>query len=570
MTTGKRLALAWTLAIAPAAWAQLPPATVPSLDQLRRPGDLPLFVPDPGPPPKAPALTTPPPSPEAPSLSQGARVLARGFRFRGNTVMLDAELQSIAAPFVDRALDNADLDDLRLRITRHYVDAGYINSGAVIPDQDATGGIITFDIIEGRLSEIAVGGNNRFRSGYIADRLALGAGPVLNVNRLQERMQLMLQDPQIERISAELAPGTERGEAVLRADVTGTSPFFGGLRLSNERSPAVGADQAELLFGTRNMLGHGETLTLQAATTSGLDDYSAGFTVPVSARGTLVQARYQRTHSRIVEAPFDALDIAARSHSWELGLVHPLIAHPQRSLAASALVANRSTRSFFLDRPSPFIPGAPDGRTKVSALRLGLDWVDRATERVFAARGLLSFGLDAFGATVGGGFPDSRFTALLAQAQWVQQVSSGAGLWVLRAEAQFADSALLGSEKYSLGGIDSVRGYRKDLLVRDSGKFGSIEYRHTIARVPVRANADSSEGAIRIAVFADAGQARDKNGVNPGPSYIAAVGPGLRWEPAAGFDVQLYYGAALKNVPTPTRTSQDRGWHLRAAFTKAF
>ena len=44
----------------------------------------------------------------------------------------------------------------------------------------------------------------------------MDAGPPLNVNRLQERMQLMLQDPVIERLSGELGPGVGRGEAVLR------------------------------------------------------------------------------------------------------------------------------------------------------------------------------------------------------------------------------------------------------------------------------------------------------------------------------------------------------------------
>jgi len=508
--------------------------------------------------------------PTGPVLSQGARVFARAFRFTGNTVVPDADLQALAAPFLGRELGNADLDDLRVRITRHYVDAGYINSGAVVPDQDVTGGITTFEIVEGRLGSIAVGGNNRFREGYLSERLALGAGPVLNVARLQERMQLLLQDPQIERIAAELAPGTQPGEAVLRADVTGASPFIAGFTASNERSPIVGADQAEVFFGTRNLLGYGETLTLRAAATSGLDDYSAAMTLPLTARGTLLQARYERTYSRVVEAPFDQLDIGARSRSWEVGIAHPLLAHPQRSLMASALLANRSTRSLFLGQPSPFIPGAPDGRTTVSVLRLGLEWVDRSATQVIAARTLLSHGLDAFGATVGDGYPDSRFNTLLAQFQWVSQAFSGAGQWVVRAEAQIADSPLLGSEKYAIGGMDSVRGYRRDLLVRDNGWLGSIEYRHLIAHLPLRERAGAGEGAVRAALFADFGQGRDNSGTNPGPSFLASIGPGLRWEALPWLELQAYWGFALKDSTTPTRTSQDRGLHVRLRAVKAF
>ncbi len=565
-------ALACALAVAPTAVAQIPPRIAPPIEQLPRPRDILPLVPEPEPPPKAPEIKAPPPriEPEAPALSQGARVFARAFRFTGNTVVPEAELQSLAASYLGRELGNAELEDLRLRITRHYVDAGYVNSGAVIPDQDVSTGIINLEIVEGRLSEIVVGGNNRFRPGYLRDRLALGAEPVLNVNQLQERMQLMLQDPQIERIAAELAPGTQRGEAVLRTEVSGAPPFIAGLTLSNDRSPVVGANQAELLFGTRNLLGLGETLTLRSATTSGVDDYFAGLALPITATGTVLQARYQSTRSRVVEAPFDQLDISAQSTSSDIVLSHPLIEHPQRWLIASALVSKRSTQNMFLGEPSPFIPGAPDGRVNVSVLRLGLDWVDRSIERVVAARTLLSVGLNAFGSTVGDGFPDSRFTAALAQFQWVQRAFAGAGQFVLRAEAQVTDDALPGMEKYSLGGMDSVRGYRKDQFVRDNGWFGSIEYRHVIGRLALREGAGAGEGVIRVALFADAGQARDHDGPPTNPSYLASVGPGLRWEAVPGFEAVVYWGSALTNVVTPTQTSQDRGWHFRVGYSRPF
>ncbi len=558
------------MAAATETFAQVPPAIAPPLDQLKRPSDLPL--PEPPPVPKAPGITVPAPLtlPEAPALSQGARVYVRAFRFAGNTVVPEDELQAIAAPFLGRELGNAELEDLRLRLTRRYVEAGYINSGAVIPDQDVTGGIITFEIIEGRLSEIVVGGDNRFREGYLRDRLALGAEPVLNVNLLQERMQLLLQDPQIERIAAELAPGTQRGEAVLRADMTGAPPFIAGLTLSNDRSPIVGANQAELMFGTRNLLGLGEALTLRSAFTSGVEDYFAGFAIPLNASGTLLQARYQRTHSQVVEAPFDQLDISARSNSFELVLSHPLIEHPQRWLVGSTVLAKRSTQNYFLGQPSPFIPGAPDGRIDTSVMRLGLDSVDRSIEHVVSARALLSVGIDAFGATVGDDFPDSRFTVFLAQFQWLQRAFSADGQLVLRAEAQIADDELPSMEKYSLGGMDSVRGYRKDQFVRDNGWFASIEYRHLISRLALREGAGAGEGAVRVALFADAGQARDHDGPPTKPKYLASVGPGLRWEAVPGFEAVVYWGLALTNVVTLTQTSQDRGWHVRVGYNRPF
>src|SRR5262245_4705408 len=124
-----------------AAPASLPAQiTIPSIppDQLPRPSDQPLPAPPPVV-PKPPILLPPPPAPDAPALSRGVRVVAKGFRFVGNTIVPEEELQAIAAPYVGRELGNAELESLRLALTRRYVEAGYINSGAVIPDQDVSG-----------------------------------------------------------------------------------------------------------------------------------------------------------------------------------------------------------------------------------------------------------------------------------------------------------------------------------------------------------------------------------------------------------------------------------------------
>ena len=136
-----------------------------------------------------------------------------------------------------------------------------------------------------------VGGANGFRAPYLQDRLALGAGPPLNVNELQERMQLMLQDPQIANMSAELAPGVERGDAVLRVDVTEAKRYTDRPKVSDNRSPVVGQNEIEGFFSARNVLGFGESLALRAGATQGLNDYSAVFAFPLSARGTLLTIR---------------------------------------------------------------------------------------------------------------------------------------------------------------------------------------------------------------------------------------------------------------------------------------
>jgi len=546
--------------------------TIPSipLDQLPRPSDQPL----PKPPPVVPKpeiVLPPAPAPGAPALSRGARVLAKQFRFVGNTVVPTEELEAIAAPYVGRDLGNAELEELRVALTRRYIEAGYINSGAVIPDQDVSDGAITFRIVEGRLSEIVVGGENGFRPWYLQDRLALGAGPPLNVNDLQERMQIMLQDPQIANMSAELAPGVERGDAVLRVDVTEAKRYSVGLKISDNRSPVVGQNEIEGFFTARNVFGIGESFAFRAGATQGLDDYSAIFAVPVSARGTLLTVRWDHTNSRVIEAPLSQLDIGANSTAWDVTLSHPLYERLSRVINGSVTLAQRNTYSTFLGEPSPFIPGAPDGRTRISVVRFGLDGVERTQTDVIAARVLLSLGVDALNSTIVSDpdLPDSRFTALLGQFQWVRLLSREAQL-LFRADGQWSNNPLLGSEKYSIGGMDSVRSYRRDYAIRDKGWFSSLELRYQVASVPVRANPAPNEGAIRLAAFVDYAQAWDVNGPGSTVTKIGGAGPGIRWEPAPGSELAFYWGIRLTNAPPPANTMPDRGLYFRMLLSYAF
>ena len=101
---------------------------------------------------------------------------------------------------------------MRLALTRLYIDAGYINSGAVIPDQTVRDGVITMQIIEGELTAIDITGNRWFRTNYLRQRLALDLASPLNIASLQQRLQFLQQDARIARLDAELAPGVQRGE----------------------------------------------------------------------------------------------------------------------------------------------------------------------------------------------------------------------------------------------------------------------------------------------------------------------------------------------------------------------
>jgi hemolysin activation/secretion protein len=536
--------------------------------QQPRPGDRRLELPDIEPLPKGPDFklpTVPKVKPEAP-LSSGPRFLLKGVRFEGNTVFSDADLIAVAAPFIDRPVSTEDIERLRRELTLHYIDAGYVNSGLVLPDQRVIDGVVVFQIVEGELTNIEITGTETMRPFYVRDRLSLGAGPPLNVKRLQERFRILMEDPLIDRLDAELGPGEQPGESVLKVDVSEPPVLRTFIGFDNARSPSVGAEGGTVDIGFRNLIGIGETMSFGVTKSEGLFDSTIRASAPLNAHDTRLSFNFERSKSDVVERPFNIVDIENESDDYELELRHPFYRAPGQEFATGLQIAYRTSTTTLLGDRFSFSPGVDDGRSRVWVARLVSDWLDRSADAVFAVRSTVSLGLDIFNATTNSGTtPDGQFVSWLGQAQWVRRIADGGARLVLRGDTQLTPDRLLPLEKFSVGGIDTVRGYRENLLTRDNGWAASIEVRIPIfeLRIP-HLSSDPAFGQVEFAPFFDAGRSWDNDIKDAKPKSIYSVGAGLRWAPSPDLFFNVYYGMQLRDVNNPPDSDlQDDGIHFR-------
>jgi hemolysin activation/secretion protein len=119
------------------------------------------------------------------------------------------------SPYLGKPVSIADLEEIR-RFTLLYIDRGFINSGATIPDQNVENGVVTFRFVEGRVTDIEVTGTEHFDPDYFRSRLALAATSPFNVENMQQEQQILLQDPLVKRLNIERQPGSSPGCAPQR------------------------------------------------------------------------------------------------------------------------------------------------------------------------------------------------------------------------------------------------------------------------------------------------------------------------------------------------------------------
>jgi len=577
LVTELGLGLSLALAAQSAALAQPRPPKPPSLpfEPLERPGDIRPELPPPGAPPQPSFVLPPLPTPGADEqrLSRGPEIVVREFRITGSTVFSPEQLAALTAPYLGHPIASEELNQLRDELTRLYVDAGYLNSGAVLPDQDVSEGVVEYQIVEGRLGEVAIEGNRWFRTGYLERRILRGVHTPLDVIDLEKELQLLQQDPRIRRVDAELLPGERPGEARLRTRFQEELPFLASLEFSNYESPSVGAYRTELDLAHNNLTGNGDILRTMGAWTEGLEEYEIGYEIPVTSFDTTLGAWFYYGSSDVVEEPFEDLDISSRSKTYGLEIRQPLYRTLETQFSLALTGEWRESENFLLGQPFPFSEGTDDGRAVVSVVRFRQDFLYRDLSQVIAVRSLLSVGLDVLGATMDGcatlelaegcvedpdanvgGVPDAQFLAWLGQFQWVRRFEPWGVEAVFRTDVQLSTRPLFSLEQFPVGGHQSVRGYRENELVRDNGFASSLEL-----RIPLWSSSDGTS-SLQLAPFYDIGRSWNTQRGEPSPKTLSSVGVGLRAQVTRHLSGQIYWGHQIVNVPDPEDNGlQDDG-----------
>ncbi|MEZ5728228.1 MAG: ShlB/FhaC/HecB family hemolysin secretion/activation protein [Burkholderiaceae bacterium] len=491
------------------------------------------------------------------------RIHVRAFAFEGNRHIRRERLEALVAEFVGRSITAVELEQARRRITHWLVRQGYVNSGALVPDQRVREGVVVIRIVEGRLDEVVVSGQGSMDEDFVAARLRHGIEAPLSLPRLLDRLRLLQNLDAIDRVQSRFDPGASPGGGKLSVRLFEARPLQLGLTLANDRSPSVGETRTQLGVRHRSLTGRGDTLALRYGLGRGSDDWRIDYDGPLNAADLRLSARLEASDARVVEAPFSALDIDSRSRIASLGLSWPIVESDVRTVWLGIGIDRKHSETRLLGQPFSFSPGVQDGRAVATALRLSIDGQRRGARDALAARLSIGRGLDAAGATRADVGPDGRFVTALAQIQWARRIGQSGAQALVRADLQWSRDPLLPTEKLAIGGASTVRGYRENQLVRDRATIVSAELRFPVGESASTRMRDWRAAAFELAPFVDYGRGTNLESATPSPTWIGSAGLALRARIGAWLSAELQYAHRLARVEQVGRAWQDRGIHFR-------
>ena len=509
-----------------------------------------------------------PPVPES-VLDVPGTISVKQFEFVGNTVFSTAELRSEIAKFTNKPVSFAQLVQAANQITQLYVSQGYITTGAYIPEQSLQSDTVKIQIVEGSLADIEIDVAGRLKPGYVESRLTSKISTPLNINRLQSALQLLQLNPIIESLDAELSAGIEPGTNILRVSVTSADTFSLQTRLNNNRNLSIGTFERGLQLEERNLLGIGDRFDLTYDNTDGSNQYGGGYTLPLNAMDGTLGFDWRWGKNQIIQSGFEDLDIEIEFRNYDLTWRQPVLqrADPKVSqeLSLSLSAGRRESDSIIMDEPEALSAGANEGgEIRTSVVSFGQEWLQRNRRQVILANSQFNLGVDAFNATILEDEADGRFFSWRGQFSYLRSLSQSSSTFdstlLIRSQLQLSSDPLISTEQFSLGGANTVRGYRQDALLTDNGFFAAAELRLPIVEFK------QIDATLKFAPFIDFGTGWNNDETETEFDTLVGTGFGLLLQTPERFSARIDWGIPLINNENNGSSLQQEGVYLQLEY----
>ena len=400
-------------------------------------------------------------------------------RFEGVGAYTEAEMRPVYADKLGQNVSLADVYAIATAMTNKYRNDGYILTQVIVPAQTIDGGVVTLRAVEGFVDNITVSGNdqesalNTVRA--YANRIRSDGG-ALNVEDLEKFLLLINDLPGVEARSI-LSPSQTRTGASDLQIIVERDPYDAFLGVDNFGSRYLGPLQFTAAAAANSFFGNNERISAQfvaAPDSAELYYFSLGYEQPVGTHGTKVITQYSHSNTE-PGYDLDQFDVNGKSDFGSIAVEHPFVRSRERSIYGHVQLDARDVQSRNILEPTR--------EDRIRALRIGgrAEFLDNLfTAGVNAVSVEVAKGLNILGASSKGDIRLSRpsgdpeFFKVNAEAQRLQRVTSTVNLQ-FTARGQLANDALLASEEFGVGGINSGRGYDPSEIVGDDGISGSVE-----------------------------------------------------------------------------------------------
>ena len=533
--------------------------------------------------------TPPPELPQKPKREMRSKegqqtFIVKRFRITGATLVPTREIQYALEPWLDTEITFADLEDALQAISDLYQQRGWY-ARPQLPEQDLVDGVVTIQIIEGKLGEVKVdeSAGARISGNRIVNTITArqDIGAPLNLKDVARAVSILNDTPGIS-VSTAMAPGATPETTDLIAKVD-TKRWWGlNASLDNFGARSTGYGRLSVNGTADSPLGIGDQITANYVGSLGTQFGRIGYTLPIGYDGLRFGGNYAALSYRTIDSFGYPVKQFGTAQIGELIATYPLL----RGATGNINTAITYDKKRYYNA-SENISGAPladvnatnaqpglivqigDKNITVGTWSLNGDHYDRVWGggAFYWGSNLTVGNLDLTSSPAIAVLTDQnglnaagQYTKYTGNLSRLQHITDTTQLW-LSWQGQLASKNLDSSEDFSLGGPQGVRAYPNYEAQGDQGWLGTIEGRRTFGD-HWQGTAFFDAGRIMVNRFTWA------NSFSPNMYNLYGAGLGVNYTLPGKMVGKMMVSHRIGSNPgaNPTNGSDNDGTHLPWRF----
>lgn len=478
----------------------------------------------------------------------------------GKNVQVPApqEFRTAVLPFIGQKLTRGKLNDLITAIIVHYRKNDHPVVDVIVPQQDINNGVVQILLLESRVNDVKVTGNNWFPNDEIRDNFRVQKGDNIIASDMRSDLEWANQNP-FHTSDIVYQPGPDVGttDVVLETRDHFPARFYAGYEDSGNAQTGYDRYIAGLNWGDAWGAGLGHQLNYQYTTSGNMRDlvaHSGSYVIPLPWHHNLTFfGNYITTEGQL--PPLVSVNGLSYQASGRYTIPLPQIDDYKHSVGVGF--------DYKYDRNS-----LQFGPVPLTTLPVAVE------QFVFSYDGSLrdQWGVTSLDAQIyyspgdwGGDNNDAAFNAshTFASTSYaystleLSRLTRLPGDWslFLRGTLQFSNSNLVPSEQLGFGGYDTIRGYDQREVNTDEGYIFNLELRTPSVSVGEALGWTQFNDQLQFLAFWDTGAGYNHTPLPGEPSEISlsSLGGGLRYSINSYLSIRADYGFQLQNTGLDNR-----------------
>ncbi|MCD1127727.1 ShlB/FhaC/HecB family hemolysin secretion/activation protein [Jinshanibacter sp. LJY008] len=414
---------------------------------------------------------------------QGPRFLISQINIEQAMHLPEKEKNQLVQPYINQCIGISQISKLVEDISEWYISRGYITSRAFLTEQDLSSGELNIRVLEGKLEKVLLEGEST-----TALRMAFPGleGNIFNLRDIEQGME------QINRVRTvpvqiEILPGSEQGLSVVNLSATPEFPLSFTLGFDNSGQKSTGTGQMNSSVTGNNLLGIADKWFVNGAKSSDLSNSHDAQSLQASLSVPYGYALFDYSYSWS-----DYLSsIDNRGYYWRsrgdtqthrLNSSWTLYRDGDIKTGLSLGITHRISRNYLNDVL------LQSSSRKLSSVTVGINhgqklWGGFATLNPAYSQGVPWLGAEDDDGKPSGA-PKAEFSKWSLSGSYYFPLSERV-TWLSSVYGQWTPDRLYGSERLTIGGESSVRGFKEQYLAGDSGGYLRNELNTYLFTMPV-------------------------------------------------------------------------------------